>query len=165
MSTSHHQAVRRASGVRYFSDKREALFWGADEFETSFLDPIDALPPDTPAMAVVMAAVQGGAARFTPERREFSALRSGIVEATPQLRERERDKLARLARLIAARLVARGVGATDAELAAQSGVTVFVAAFDRWVVGDEESPESLCRRLFDDLARLAGQLNNSTETV
>lgn len=150
---------------RYFADKREALFWGADEFEASFLEAIDPLPADTAAMAVVEAAVVGGASRFTPERRDSATLRTGIVDATPALRERERDKLARLASLIAERLVARGFPATDADLAAHSGVTVFTTAFVRWVAGDARSPEALCHDLFGDLARLTGQLKSSTETV
>ncbi|MEH3157028.1 MAG: TetR/AcrR family transcriptional regulator [Gordonia paraffinivorans] len=150
---------------RHFTDKREVLFWGSDEFEASFLDPIDALPPDAPAMTVVVAAVVGGAGRFTPERRDFATLRAGIVDATPPLRERERDKMARLASLVAQRLIGRGVPATDAQLAAHSGVTVFTTAFARWVAGDARSPEALCADLFDDLARLTGQLNSRTETV
>lgn len=150
---------------RYFADKREVLFWGSDEFEASFLDAIDPLPADAPAMAVVAAAVVGGAGRFTPERREFALRRSGIVDATPPLRERERDKMARLATVIAERLTARGVSPTDAELAAHSGVTVFTTAFAQWVADGTRSPEALCHALFDDLARLTGQLNSSTETV
>ncbi|MGZ8178458.1 TetR/AcrR family transcriptional regulator [Williamsia sp. SKLECPSW1] len=150
---------------RHFADKREVLFWGSDEFEASFLDAVAALPHDASPMTVVAAAVGGGATRFTPERREFAALRHRIVDSTPQLRERERDKMARLATQIADRLTARGVATTDAELAAQSGVTVFTTAFARWVGGDERSPDVLCRDLFDDLARLAGQLKSNTETV
>lgn len=150
---------------RHFADKREVLFWGSDEFEASFLDPLDALPSEHGAMAAVMAAVVGGASRFTEERRAFATLRAGIVDATPPLRERERDKMARLAAVIADRLVTRGCSTTDAELAAHSGVTVFMTAFARWVAGDGRSPETLCTDLFDDLARLTAQLNSSTETV
>ena len=150
---------------RHFADKREVLFWGSEEFEASFLDPIDALSPDVGAMGAVVAAVVGGAGRFTPERREFASLRAGVVDATPALRERERDKMARLATVIADRLVARGVPPTDAQLAAHSGVTVFTTAFARWVAGDARSPEALCADLFDDLARLTDQLKSSTETV
>ncbi len=150
---------------RYFADKREVLFWGSVEFEESFLDAVDAMPSDAPAMAVVAAAVEGGASGFTPERREFAALRHRIVDATPQLRERERDKMARLATIIADRLTARGVDPTDAELAAHSGVTVFTTAFALWVADGTRAPDAVCRGLFDDLARLTGQLKSSTETV
>jgi AcrR family transcriptional regulator len=131
---------------RYFSDKREVLFSGSAELERLWLQGVAAAPADATALEVVSAGLDPVAQMFT-ERHHFAGVRAGIIEANPELQERELIKLQNLAGAIAAALMQRGVPANSAILAAQAGVTVFHVAFARWVAQDD--PLAF-RRLIDE---------------
>ena len=117
---------------RYFSDKREVLFSGSHELQRLWLEGVAAAPPDATPLAVVTAGLDPVAEMFT-ERHDFARIRAGIIEANPELQERELIKLQNLAGAIKGALVERGVPANAAILAAQAGVTVFHVAFAHWV--------------------------------
>jgi AcrR family transcriptional regulator len=131
---------------RYFSDKREVLFSGSQELQRVWLEGVAGAPADAPALAVVAAGLDPVAEMFT-ERHAFARIRSGIIEANPELQERELIKLQTLAGAIKAALVERGFSANAAILAAQAGVTVFHVAFARWVAQDDPTA---FRRLMDE---------------
>jgi AcrR family transcriptional regulator len=131
---------------RYFSDKREVLFSGTNELQRRWLEGVAAAPPDATALAVVIAGLDPVAEMFT-ERHAFARIRAGIIEANPELQERELIKLQTLAGTIQAALVERGVSANAAILAAQAGVTVFHVAFAHWVAQDDPTA---FRRLMDE---------------
>jgi AcrR family transcriptional regulator len=131
---------------RYFSDKREVLFSGSQELQRLWLAGVAGAPADATALAVVAAGLDPVAEMFT-ERHAFARIRSGIIEANPELQERELIKLQTLAGAIKAALVERGVSANAAILAAQAGVTVFHVAFARWVAQDDPTA---FRRLMDE---------------
>jgi AcrR family transcriptional regulator len=131
---------------RHFSDKREVLFDGSHELEHIWLEAVAAAPPEATPLAVVTAGLDPVAEMFT-ERHDFARLRAGIIEANPELQERELIKLQNLAGSIKAALIERGVSANAAILAAQAGVTVFHVAFARWVQQDD--PRAF-RRLMDE---------------
>lgn len=131
---------------RYFSDKREVLFSGSQELQRIWLEGIAAAPADATALAVVAAGLDPVAEMFT-ERHAFARIRAGIIEANPELQERELIKLQTLAGAIKAALVARGVSANAAILAAHAGVTVFHVAFAHWVAQDDPTA---FRRLMDE---------------
>jgi AcrR family transcriptional regulator len=131
---------------RYFSDKREVLFSGSHELQGLWLQGVAAAPADATPLAVVMAGLGPVAEMFT-ERHGFARIRAGIIEANPELQERELIKLQNLAGAIKAALVGRGVSANAAILAAQAGVTVFHVAFARWV---EQDDPTAFRRLMDE---------------
>jgi AcrR family transcriptional regulator len=131
---------------RYFSDKREVLFDGSHELERAWLDAVTAAPPDATPLAAVTAGLDPVAEMFA-ERQDFARLRAGIIEANPELQERELIKLQNLAGSIKAALIERGVPANAAILAAQAGVTVFHVAFARWV---QQGDPTAFRRLMDE---------------
>jgi AcrR family transcriptional regulator len=131
---------------RYFSDKREVLFNGSHELQQLWIDAVAAAPPGAPPMAAVSAGLDRVAELFA-ERLPFAALRSRIVAANPELRERELIKLQTLATAIESALVERGAPANIATLAAQAGVTIFHVAFARWV---EQDDPAVLRRLMDE---------------
>jgi AcrR family transcriptional regulator len=120
---------------RHFADKREVLFSGSQELERRWLAAIAAAAPDATPLAAVTAGFDDLAEMFE-ERHAFAALRSRIVNANPELQERELIKLQTLAASIAEALRARGVSGNAAILASQAGVTVFHVAFARWVAQD-----------------------------
>ncbi|GAA4401094.1 TetR/AcrR family transcriptional regulator [Tsukamurella soli] len=136
---------------RYFSDKREVLFNGSHELEQLWVDAVAAAPPGASPMVAVSAGLDRVAELFA-ERLPFAALRSRIVAANPELRERELIKLQTLAVAVQVALVDRGVPVNAATLAAQAGVTVFHVAFARWVAQDD--PTSLRRMMDESLGEL-----------
>jgi AcrR family transcriptional regulator len=131
---------------RYFSDKREVLFSGSQDFQRLWLEGLDAAPPQASPLAVVTAGL-GPVVEMFAERHPFARVRAQIIEANPELQERELIKLQSLAAAIKAALVHRGVSANAAILAAQAGVTVFHVAFAHWVA--QEDPTAF-RRLIDE---------------
>ena len=131
---------------RHFSDKREVLFSGSQQLEHCWLEGLAAAPPTASPLALVTAGLDPVAEMFT-ERHEFARIRARIVEANPELRERELIKLQNLAATITEALVQRGVSANAAILAAQAGVTVFHVGFARWV--QQEDPTAF-RHLMDE---------------
>jgi AcrR family transcriptional regulator len=131
---------------RYFSDKREVLFSGSEELGDLWLGAVTAAPAEATPFAVVTAGFDPVAEMFI-ERHDFARTRSRIIEANPELKERELIKLQTLADAIKAALIDRGVLANAAVLAAQAGVTVFHVAFASWVQQDDPTA---FRRLMDE---------------
>src|SRR5271167_2704946 len=117
---------------RHFADKREVLFGGAAELEALLLEGVLAAPADAAPIEIVAAALRPVDELFT-ERRSLARRRQAIIDANPELQERELIKLARLAALLAAALRDRGVGEPDASLAAEAGIAVFRVGFEQWI--------------------------------
>ncbi|HET9171947.1 MAG TPA: TetR family transcriptional regulator [Actinospica sp.] len=136
---------------RYFSDKREVLFGGAQELEERWLGGIATAPADAEPLEAVRAGF-GPLAEMFAERHEFASLRARIIVANPDLQERELIKLHRLTGVIEEALVRRGIAEHAAALAAQAGVSVFHVAFGRWV--RQEDPDSFGTLLDESLAEL-----------
>lgn len=136
---------------RYFSDKREVLFGGSDELERIWLEAAATAPPEATPLAVAMVGFVP-VAEMLMERHGFARIRAAIIDANPDLRERELIKLQNLAGSIKSALVARGFSANVAILAAQAGVTVFHMAFGRWV--EQDDPTALARLMDASLAEL-----------
>src|SRR5437588_6781178 len=81
---------------RYFSDKREVLFFGSEELERVWLEALGATPSGAGPLAAVLAGF-GPIAEMFEERLAFARLRAGIIMANPELQKRELIKLQRLA--------------------------------------------------------------------
>ncbi len=134
---------------RYFSDKREVLFGGSHELENRWLQAVAAAPADATPLATVQAGFDAVAEMFV-DRHAFARTRAAIINANPELQERELIKLQNLAGSIKDALRQRGVSQNAAILASQAGVTVFHVAFARWV--EQDDPTAL-RRLMDESVR------------
>ncbi|MBF4602261.1 TetR family transcriptional regulator [Frigoribacterium sp. VKM Ac-1396] len=150
--------IAEAAGVtertffRHFADKREVLFDGQQFFSKTFVDGVEAARPDDPPLTVVASALDGAAAFFPDERREWSRGRQAIIDAHPALQERELLKLSGLAIEVAAALRSHGVDEPAATLAAQSCLTVFGVSFATWITDGETRPFAEISR--DTLAQL-----------
>ncbi len=131
---------------RYFADKREVLFSGAQWLEELFVGGVAAAPASATPLEAVGAAFDAVAPMFE-ERREFAGRRQQIIASNPELQERELIKLASLSRAVADALRRRGVGDPTAILTAEAGITVFRVGFERWV--DEANRQPL-RELMDE---------------
>lgn len=117
---------------RYFADKREVLFWGAENLRKLMTSAITDAPEATPPLDA-MAAALDAAALLLQQRREHARERQGLIAAHAELRERELIKLAALASSCAEALRGRGVTEPAASLTAEAGIAVFRVAFGRWV--------------------------------
>ena len=117
---------------RYFNDKREVLFWGAEQLQQQMVAAIEAAPASAPPLGMIGAALDA-AAGFFEEVREFARLRYRIVASSPELQERELIKSASLAAAMARALRARGLGDAAAALTARTGATIMHLTFEQWV--------------------------------
>lgn len=136
---------------RYFIDKREVLFSGAEVLRQQLVSALDNAPSSLSPIEAVGAAVEAAAGLFV-QRRDFARKRQAIISENAELQERERIKLASLASALADSLRRRGVGDPAASLAAEMGVTVLRIAFERWI--DQKNDPGLAqimRELLDEL--------------
>jgi AcrR family transcriptional regulator len=153
---------------RHFSDKREVLFYGQEQFLQAFTDGMDAAPPDAAPLEVVASALREAASFFPDERRSYSRMRQSVIDQNPALQEREQHKLAGLAATVAAALRARGIGEPAATLAAQSGATVFGIAFAQWIRdGETRSLAQIASGVLEELQHLthAGSSDRISNTA
>jgi AcrR family transcriptional regulator len=130
---------------RYFTDKREVLFWGSEILEQMMVAAIEAAPADTPALDLVAIALDAAAVRFE-EARDFAGPRHRIIASSPELQERELIKAASLAANMASALRARGFGDTAATLAAHTATMVMHVTFGQWIEDPTRTP-------FDQIAK------------
>jgi AcrR family transcriptional regulator len=120
---------------RHFVDKREVLFPDQDEFRERFVSTVAQAPDEMSPFEAVTAALHAVASGFEP-RRPWSQKRQLVINANPGLQERELIKLAGVSSAIAAALRDRGVDEPAASLTAESGISVFHIAFQRWIATD-----------------------------
>lgn len=118
---------------RHFADKREILFRGQDTYREMFADAIARAPAEVGPMEAVGAALLAFTAGFADDRREFLATRQAVIEANPDLKERDLLKTATLTAAMADALVARGVNPSTAKLAANVGALAFADALGCWL--------------------------------
>jgi len=141
---------------RHFSDKREVLFYGQQQFLQAFVDGADAAPPDASPLEVIASALRAAASFFPDERRASARMRQSVIDQNAALRERELHKLAGLATTVAQALHARGIGEPAATLAAESGATVFGIAFAQWIrEGERRSLADIASDVLHELLNLA----------
>jgi AcrR family transcriptional regulator len=136
---------------RHFADKREVLFSGAGSLQELLVN-IVASAPDIAAPIDAVAAAIEAAGALLQERREYSLRRQSVIAANTELQERELIKLATLASALADTLRQRGVTEPAASLTAESGITVFKVAFERWInVNNRRDLPELIRESLDEL--------------
>ncbi len=122
---------------RYFADKREVLFFGSETLQSALIESLERAPAELPPIDAVGVALQS-ISTFFADRRPHSLRRQAVIDANPELQERERKKLASLAVAFATALQQRGAKASTATLVAEMGVAVFKIAFERWLSDPEE---------------------------
>ncbi|MBB4932267.1 AcrR family transcriptional regulator [Lipingzhangella halophila] len=140
---------------RYFTDKREVLFWGSQELEEGLASGVGAAPESAAPLDAVGAALEA-ASGFFEQRREWVVRRQRIITANPELHERELIKLASLTRAIAAALRDRGVDDPTATLTAKAGAAVFEVAFEQWTDETNQRPlQELIRGTLEEFRAVA----------
>lgn len=124
--------LTKSTFFRYFPDKREVLF-GGDTMAGLIADGICAAPAEATAPEALTHALDRiGREVFTPARREFSARRQAVIDANPDLREREALKGLGLTAAMIDALKSRGASDLTARVAAQLGGLAWKIAYERW---------------------------------
>jgi AcrR family transcriptional regulator len=120
---------------RYFPDKREVLFFGAEQHGAFLAENVVGAPEQTPALEAVATALASVAqlSDEDPAHADFTRQRHAVIRSYAELRERELSKYAALASVIASALRSRGVAEPAARLAAEAGLSAFKVGFERWV--------------------------------
>ncbi|MFI6423451.1 TetR family transcriptional regulator [Promicromonospora sp. NPDC050880] len=147
--------LTRRTYFRYFPDKREVLFAGAERLPDAVRAAVLAADPDAPPFAAALDALgRVGAQVATLVDHGHAARRRVVIDASPELQERERTKAAGVVAAIEEALLERGAEPGTAALVAQVGAATLGLAFRRWTAGDGTS-------FSDDLAAVAGTLREA----
>ncbi|MET7532751.1 TetR family transcriptional regulator [Streptomyces goshikiensis] len=136
---------------RHFADKREVLFPHANPLRESLATALGGVPDTAAPIDAVAAALEDAAGLFA-ERHELACRRQAVIDANPELQERELIKLASLASALAEALRRRGVADPAARLAAEVGLAAFKVAFGRWI--SEPDPKDLPHLIRESLDQL-----------
>lgn len=134
---AEHAGLTKRTFFNHFPDKREVLFAGSTALEELVERRIFESDREQPAIDVAIVALAGGGQTLS-NYSEVARLRRDVIASSPELQERSLIKMASLARVIAAGLVARDPHISHATLVADSAVTVFGAAYSAWA----DSPAS-----------------------
>jgi AcrR family transcriptional regulator len=124
--------LTRRSFFRYFPDKREVLFAGAEQLPAAITEAICAVPPTAPPLVAVLEGIAAIGTRMV-ELIDGIPARRAIIQASPELQERERTKAAAITAAIRDALGARDVPPNAAKLLAEVASVAFGDAFGRWV--------------------------------
>jgi AcrR family transcriptional regulator len=143
---------------RHFADKREVLFWGAAALQELLVSNVDSSPASLTPLDAIAAALCVAADDVFEEQRDGARQRQAIIDANPELQERELVKFASLASALAGALRRRGAGDPASSLAAQSGIAVFKTAFEDWIQDASEPTLAECiRASLDELRHVAAR--------
>lgn len=137
---------------RHFADKREVLFNGSDQLQQLIVDAVDAAPASATPIEAIAVGLAAAGAIFDARRRPYSLQRQSVIDANPELRERELVKLASLASALTDALRRRGVQDPAAGLTAEAGIAVFRIAFEHWLRA--ESDQDFARFVDEGIAEL-----------
>jgi AcrR family transcriptional regulator len=123
---------------RYYADKREIIFDGAELLKKTLVDAVAEAPKGGTPMDVVYGALEV-AVPLLEARQQFAGKRYALIMANRELQERELVKMATIASAIAGKLVERGTPALQAKLAADAGLSIFRIGFENWIADPKRS--------------------------
>ena len=146
--------LTRRTFSRYFADKRDVLFAGADQLPPALATAVLAVDPALSPYTASVTALAGVGAELADRVAPLAAQRRAVVAGSPELQERGRTKFADVAVALAGALGQRGVDAANARLLGSVGVAIFQCGFDRWV--DNPDAASLPTRIREAADQLAG---------
>jgi AcrR family transcriptional regulator len=126
--------VTERTFFRHFADKREVLFDRQHLLADAFVGAVAVAPDSATPLEAATAGLEAAACLLEQARgREFARRRQRLIDANPELQERELIKLASLAEAVADTLRARGVAEPTATLTGEVAVAVFRTAFGCWL--------------------------------
>jgi AcrR family transcriptional regulator len=127
--------VDKRTFFRHFADKREVLFAGAEDLQSSLVETIAGAPSELASLDAIASVV---AVIDWEQTAPLTALRKrqAAIEASTELMERELMKFEALTAAFAQGLRRRGTDDAAADLAAHAGMTVFRTSYERFIDPD-----------------------------
>lgn len=147
--------LTKRSFFNHFTDKREVLFAGADDFEASVIKHIATADPALEPIDAAMVGLTNGGLELAGYS-QFGVLRRDLIASSPELQERDLIKMASLTAAIADALGQREVPATTALLTARAAIAVFTTAWDDWISDPAAELPDLMDRSLDALRHAVG---------
>lgn len=146
--------LTRRSYFRYFPDKREVLFAGSERLPPALAEAVRTADPDTAPLTAALDALARVGAKLV-EHADGAKERRTVIDASPELQERERTKTAAITAAIRDALKQRHVDAGTADLIAQLATMAFHNAFQRWIDAKGRAPFPNCLDAVTDELRAA----------
>ncbi|MFJ8600314.1 TetR/AcrR family transcriptional regulator [Streptomyces shenzhenensis] len=146
--------LTRRSYFRYFPDKREVLFAGSERLPPALAEAVLAADPDAAPLTAALDALARVGAQLT-EHMDGATQRRAVIDASPELQERERTKTAAITEAIRDALIQRQVNTATAELVAQLATVASNNAFQRWIETEGRTSFSNCLDTATDDLRTA----------
>jgi len=142
---------------RYFADKREVLFYKTEEFEAAVVEGLRAEKATDPLERIVRT-FESVASAYFDSRAEAVRRRRLVIQSSPELQEREGQKMGRIIERASAILIDEGIEASTAHFAVELGVLVFRRAFAQWAEAEGSTLAATIRVTL-------GQLRGLTLTI
>ncbi|MFC7676045.1 TetR family transcriptional regulator [Mycolicibacterium sp. GCM10028919] len=140
---------------RYFSDKQALVFADAESLRAALVERILHATAD----AEPLQAVTNALAEFDWESlgsRDIQRQRGAMIDANPDLLERDLIKQQQMADDFTRALEQRGVASHVSEVAAHVGIQLFRIAYRRWLAADEDNVD--LTRLVDEVTSTLAEL-------
>lgn len=116
---------------RYFTDKREVMFWRAGDHQASITNEIARAPTSLHPLTIVAHAFET-VAPFIDGHRPIVKLRQRLISEHSDLHERELMKLHTLASAIDLALQQRNVQPSLSRIVAEIGTAIWKVALENW---------------------------------
>ena len=144
--------LAKSTFFRHFQDKRGILF-GEELLTEQLVTTITAAPAGTTPLEAVGCGLDAlGQNVFTPDHRRFTVRRRQVIDAHPDLQEREALKSVSLTESLAAAIADRGVPDLVAQAAAQLGALALKRAYEQWCdLGNADEFSDIGRRALGEV--------------
>ena len=159
-----HAGVTSRTYFRYFPDKREVLFGGADGLRDRIARSLLDAPPALPPLQATLHAMNACEDLYDQREHEHLRRRNVVIASSGELQEREARKLASLADVIAEGLGGRGSDPDSGRLVADLALAVFKQAAHLWM-NDPRTPYPVLLRRAAHQAWHVLEVTGSTATV
>ncbi|MER6691808.1 TetR/AcrR family transcriptional regulator [Streptomyces minutiscleroticus] len=152
LDIAQRAGLAKSTFFRHFQNKREVLF-GEDALTEQLVTAISEAPAEaTPLEAVARGFDALSRNVFTHALRAFSARRRAVIEAHPDLQEREALKGISLTASVARALAARGTPTLSARVAAELSTLALKVTYERWSDMDNtDEYGDLARRILSEV--------------
>ena len=135
--------ITKSTFFRHFPDKRELLVAGQETLSRLLAEGIATAPEDATPLEAVAEGLKRASSEMGPMNRQLGPRLKAAVAASTELQERDALKSVGLAAAMTGALVARGIAAPAAHLAAELGVLAFKQGYAAWSEAEDEDAGGL----------------------
>lgn len=128
-----HAGVTSRTYFRYFPDKREVLFGGADGLRDRIARSLHDAPAHMSPLDATLHAMTACEDLYDVRRHQQLRRRDAVISSSGELQEREARKLASIADVVADQLAERGSSPSSAQLVAGIAMAIFKHAARLWM--------------------------------